>query len=211
MNEIKIGDVVEIVDDEYSNFGKILLSKGKLADVIDVSEHTNNIRVKEFYNQTIIDGRDDWWISKSKVKKVKPNKYGGYTVELPKKPLLSFNLTKEQIEECHSPLRFYEGKQWKSIYNAVIPPLFSLIDMNVNKSISTKDIKLVYINDKKRQVCIKWGDGTTTKATCSKKDEFDINIGFAIAFTRKFFKSDRVLDKFLDKKLVKNKKKKEKE
>lgn len=87
----------------------------------------------------------------------------------------------------------YEGEQWKHRINP------------------QEEIKLVYVNHKKGQVCIKWGDGTTTKATCSKNDDFDTNVGFAVAFTRKFFKSDRVLDKFLDKKLVKNKKKKEKE
>lgn len=32
---------------------------------------------------------------------------------------------------------------------------------------------------------IKWSDGTQTEAVCSKDDEFDKQVGFAIAYTRK--------------------------
>jgi hypothetical protein len=32
---------------------------------------------------------------------------------------------------------------------------------------------------------IKWFDGTQTQAICSKNDEFDKQVGFAIAYTRK--------------------------
>ena len=209
MNEIKIGDVVEIVDDEYSDFGKIL-SKGKLAEVMDVNKHanTNHILVKELENPTIVYGRDNWWISESKVKKIEPNK----NVEKVEFPRPIFNIIGNIVEERHSPLVFIPSV-WgnKLIYNwNETHPSHLRITRKENfvKVNLEKDIKLVYINDKKRQVCIKWNDGTETKETCSKEDTFDFNIGFAIAFTRKFFKSDRVLDKFLDKKLVKNKKKK---
>jgi hypothetical protein len=187
--EIEIGDVVEIVEDEYSDFTK-LLSKGKLAEVTGVNEYAKYILVKELENPTIIFGRDNWWISKSKVKKLEENKYGGHLVFIPS---VWENKLIDTWNETHSSHLRITRKE-------------NFIKVNLEK-----DIKLVYINDKKRQVCIKWGNGTTTKATCSENDDFDINIGFAIAFTRKFFKSDRVLDKFLDKKLVKNKKKKEKE
>lgn len=183
MNDIKIGDIVEILDDVFV-FDEKILTKGKIADVID--EDDDYVRIRELYNQKILRGMDCWWIKKNKLKKLEENQYGGHTVDIPKlRPLVSFSITKEQIKECHSPLAF-------------IP-----IKINLGK-----DIKLVYINDKKRQVCIRWNDGTTTKATCSEKDEFDINVGFAIAFTRKFFKSDKKLGKFLDEKLVKNNKKK---
>lgn len=162
MNEIKIGDVVEIVDDEFV-FKERVLTKGKLAYVTDVNKSQTSVCVREFYKPTIIYGTVDWWVSKSKVKKLEANE---------------------------NMIGNLNGKEY-------------FIKDNLEK-----DIKLVYINDKKNQVCIKWNDGTETKATCSKEDTFDFNVGFAIAFTRKFFKSDRVLDKFLDKKLVKNKKKK---
>ena len=73
MNEIQIGDVVEIVEDEFIFYGtakeKRVLTKGKLADVIDVNKSQTSVCVREFYKPTIIYGIVDWWISKSKVKK----------------------------------------------------------------------------------------------------------------------------------------------
>jgi len=65
-------------------------------------------------------------------------------------------------------------------------------------------INLVIVNHKKKQVIIKWNDKTTTKATCNEKDDFDIKVGFAIAFTRKFFKNDKKLERYITLKRPKN-------
>jgi hypothetical protein len=65
-------------------------------------------------------------------------------------------------------------------------------------------INLVVVNHKKKQVIIRWNDGTTTKATCNEKDDFDIKVGFAIAFTRKFFKNDKKVERYITLKRPKN-------
>lgn len=114
-----------------------------------------------------------------------------------------FELSSELSSYTFYQPRIYNpfGKNNTSVFNKEI------IFTN-NKYVNIlNEIELVYINDKKKQVCIKWEDGTTTKSTCSDMDEFDLNVGFAIAFTRKFLKNDKVTNKLLDKKLVKNNKK----
>ncbi len=68
-----------------------------------------------------------------------------------------------------------------------------------------KLIKLVVVNEKKREVIIRWADNTKTKSVCSKDDEFSVTVGFAIAFTRKFFKNDKRLLRYIEKKLPKYK------
>lgn len=47
----------------------------------------------------------------------------------------------------------------------------------------------IFYNTKKKIVVIKWKDNTVTKATCSKEDEFDLGIGFAMAYFSKKFGS----------------------
>ena len=69
-------------------------------------------------------------------------------------------------------------------------------------------VDLIYVNEKKQQVVIKWKDGTTTKATCQEGDEFDLLTGFTIAFNRKLFKSDKASLKFIESKIVKDQKEK---
>lgn len=47
----------------------------------------------------------------------------------------------------------------------------------------------IFYNTKKRIVVIKWKDNTVTKAVCSKEDDFDLSIGFAMAYFSKKFGS----------------------
>lgn len=52
-------------------------------------------------------------------------------------------------------------------------------------------IKDCYVNEEKRTVVIKWSSGQTTKATCHEKDTFDPIVGFAIAFCKFFYGSNK--------------------
>ncbi len=59
-------------------------------------------------------------------------------------------------------------------------------------------VKLIYFNTKTNELCIKWNDDTITSAKCSDKDEFDVYIGFALAYTKKMFGSNTKMRKFVD-------------
>ena len=64
-----------------------------------------------------------------------------------------------------------------------------------------KLISLIYVNEKKQEVGIKWSDGTITKGICQGEDEFDVEIGFLMALKKKIFKSDKKLHEFILSKL----------
>jgi hypothetical protein len=57
-----------------------------------------------------------------------------------------------------------------------------------------KSVKAIYVNEKKKTVAVKLKDGTVKTAKCSPMDEFDANVGFAIAFTRAYFGSREKLE-----------------
>jgi hypothetical protein len=79
-----------------------------------------------------------------------------------------------------------------------------LVSVNKETRLLKGQIKLVAVSHKKKQVIIRWNDGTKTKATCNEKDDFDIKVGFAIAFTRKFFENDKKLERYITLKRPKN-------
>ena len=72
------------------------------------------------------------------------------------------------------------------------------------KMILRDSIELIYINEKKQEIGIKWTDGTTTKGICQGGDEFDVEIGFLMALKKKIFKSDKKLNEFIFNRLYKD-------
>jgi hypothetical protein len=59
-------------------------------------------------------------------------------------------------------------------------------------------IKGIYPNEKKKLVVVKWIDNSITKVNCSEKDTFDIYIGVALAYCKKFFGSNSQFRKVVD-------------
>lgn len=57
-------------------------------------------------------------------------------------------------------------------------------------------IKDCYVNEEKRTVVILWADGTSTKSTCHKEDNFDPVAGFAIAFAKHYYGSSKKFHEF---------------
>ena len=51
----------------------------------------------------------------------------------------------------------------------------------------SKEIKGIYANEVKKTVAVVLKDGTTKVAKCSPEDSFDLEVGFALAFTRAYF------------------------
>lgn len=72
----------------------------------------------------------------------------------------------------------------------------------INSSISNDFVSLidlVYVNEKKKEVVVKWKDGDETRAKCGDKDEFDLEVGFFIAIGRKIFPTRSQSYKWLSK------------
>lgn len=63
-------------------------------------------------------------------------------------------------------------------------------------------IQAIYINNKKKIVTIVFKDGTHQIVKCSPEDSFDIEIGFALALTRKIFGSKTQTRKYINKNAI---------
>lgn len=59
----------------------------------------------------------------------------------------------------------------------------------VDSALEKNQIDKVYVNETKGTVVIAWKDGNITKSKCAKEDTFDLNVGFAVAYTKYFFGS----------------------
>lgn len=45
-------------------------------------------------------------------------------------------------------------------------------------------INHIFYNTEKKTICIKWSNGEETKVTCSKDDEFDVDMGIRMAICK---------------------------
>lgn len=60
-------------------------------------------------------------------------------------------------------------------------------------------IQTVHVNEDKKIVVVVFKDGDRQIVKCSKDDEFDVEVGFSLAFTRHMFKSKTQVRKFIAK------------
>lgn len=89
-----------------------------------------------------------------------------------------------------------DGATIKCIISSSTLPL-TFVDPHPNIEISAP-LK-IYTNKAKRTVVVKWNDGTTTKATCSEEDHFDIAVGFAMAYVKKVYGGKKKLLRTINK------------
>lgn len=66
------------------------------------------------------------------------------------------------------------------------------------KFVGVFGIKYIIVNEPKKKVSIHWEDGEITKAICNEEDTFDKYAGFALAFTKRYFKSSNAFKEFID-------------
>jgi hypothetical protein len=203
-----VGEIVKVVDigDTYSHYINWFKENG-LADLLKVFVREGIPTANKKY-KVVARGRHSWngdvlyAIEDYKTKEV--YLIGEKGLELAEKeenqrqyPKPAYDIIAEMIKMCIAdPLKnpfLYplQRKQPKSPYG------------DYTNFIKSK-INLVVVNHKKKQVIIRWNDKTQTKATCNEKDDFDIKVGFAIAFTRKFFKNDKKLERYITLKRPKN-------
>lgn len=46
---------------------------------------------------------------------------------------------------------------------------------------------VIHVNEQEKIMVVKWSDGTENKVTCDDKDNFSVELGFAMALTQKIF------------------------
>lgn len=68
---------------------------------------------------------------------------------------------------------------------------------NSERELYKRGIEKVFYNETKKTVVIKWRDGDITKAVCAEDDDFDLTVGFAIAYCNKRFRSKTNLRKII--------------
>ena len=66
------------------------------------------------------------------------------------------------------------------------------------KDMSAFDIENIYVNEKKRTIAVKWGDGVTTKVKLEKGDTFDLEAGVSFALLKRLLISHHHLQTLLD-------------
>lgn len=78
---------------------------------------------------------------------------------------------------------------------------FNITGCNTELLPNSKPLKplKIYTNEKKKVVVVKWEDGTTTKATCSQDDHFDVTVGFAMCYVKKVYGGKKKLLKQVNK------------
>lgn len=59
------------------------------------------------------------------------------------------------------------------------------------------NIEKVFLNNKTKEVGIRWKDGTITTGKCNSEDQFDEYIGFSIVVAAKVFGSKNKMHKFV--------------
>lgn len=60
-----------------------------------------------------------------------------------------------------------------------------------------ESIEKVFLNEKTKEVGIRWKDGTVTTGKCSSEDQFDECVGFSIAVAAKVFGSKKKMHEFV--------------
>lgn len=63
--------------------------------------------------------------------------------------------------------------------------IMNIMDGNIYPYMPKAD--KVYVNEAKRITVVKWSDGGTTKVTCHKYDEFDVEKAIYIAFMKHMY------------------------
>lgn len=69
---------------------------------------------------------------------------------------------------------------------------------NIDAELAKRGITGIYYNKEKKIVVISWKDNTTTKAKCADEDDFDLMVGFSIAYCTKKFGSKSHLNKLIN-------------
>ena len=74
-----------------------------------------------------------------------------------------------------------------------------LIQKLIQDLMDNNMVRNIYVDEKEKRVVVIFVDGQKQVVKCSPKDEFDVEIGVALAIARHFFGSKTQLRKFIQK------------
>lgn len=107
---------------------------------------------------------------------------------------------KEDIERMYGD---YDGS-YVNMYDPFGAKVFS--SSIQKRDMSAFDIENIYVNEEKRTIVVKWGDGATTKVKLEKGDVFDLEAGVSFALLKRLLISHHHLQRVIKDKVIYSKK-----